>query len=240
MTTSATAPLDAAAVEAFAGQLMGLYTGGLLTYMIDLGHRTGLFAAAARGSGTSDEIADRSHLNERYVREWLGAMVTGGIMNYDPATTTYLLPPEHAAFLSGGGAMNMAPLSQVNTLLAKHVHRVALAFRDGGGVPYAEYRPEFTDVMDALGRGSFDEMLIDAWLPLVPGLAERLTAGARVADQLDQPAELDVFRRHLFNRASFMIRKNVVSRNSQRYAWSARAWWTPLNEDVTVSQLTEV
>ena len=49
-------------------------------------------------------------------------------------------------------------------------------------MPYAAFRPEFTDVMDALGRGTFDELLVDAYLPLVPGLAERLAAGARVAD----------------------------------------------------------
>ena len=49
-------------------------------------------------------------------------------------------------------------------------------------MPYAAFRPEFTDVMDALGRGTFDELLVDAYLPLVPGLAARLAAGARVAD----------------------------------------------------------
>src|SRR5207245_5676664 len=69
-----------------------------------------------------------------------------------------------------------------NTHLGKHVHQVARAFREGGGVPYAEYRPEFTDVMDALGRNVYDALLVDAYLPLVPGLAERLEAGVRVAD----------------------------------------------------------
>ena len=69
-----------------------------------------------------------------------------------------------------------------NTVLAKHVHQVVQAFREGGGVPYAAFTPEFTDVMDAMGRGLFDAMLLDAYLPLAPGLAETLTAGARVAD----------------------------------------------------------
>ena len=49
-------------------------------------------------------------------------------------------------------------------------------------MPYAEYRPEFTDVMDGLSRGTFDELLVDAYVPLVPRLAGRLAAGARVAD----------------------------------------------------------
>ena len=177
-----TATLDEARVEEFAGELLDHYTRGMLTLMIDLGHRTGLLDAAAEGSATSEELAARAGLQERYVREWLGAMVTGGIFDYDPASCTYTLPAEHAACLSGAGASNLAALAQINTHLGKHLHQVATAFREGGGVPYAEFRPEFTDVMDAAGRGTYGELLVDAWLPLVPGLVERLTAGARVVD----------------------------------------------------------
>ena len=179
MTTNS---LDQARVEAFAGRLVQMYTNGMLTYMIDLGDRTGLFSAAAAGPATSEQLAARAGLTERYVREWLGAMVTSGIVDYQPSTGTYSLPPEHAACLTGDGSSNLAPMSQLNTHLAKHVHKVARAFREGGGVPYAEYRPEFTGVMDAMGRGTYDELLLDAYLPLVPGLVERLRGGARVAD----------------------------------------------------------
>ena len=177
-----TATLDEARVEEFAGELLGHYTSGMVTLMIDLGHRTGLLAAAAEGTATSEELAARAGLQERYVREWLGAMVTGGIVAYDPASCTYTLPAEHAACLTGAGASNLAALAQINTHLGKHLHQVAVAFREGGGVPYSEFRPEFTDVMDAAGRGTYGEFLVDAWLPLAPGLVERLTAGARVVD----------------------------------------------------------
>ena len=51
---------------------MSIYTGSMLNYMIDIGHRTGLFTAAARGPATSEELAGRAGLTERYVREWLG------------------------------------------------------------------------------------------------------------------------------------------------------------------------
>ena len=66
--------------------------------------------------------------------------------------------------------------------MGKYVEPVAVAFREGGGVPYAEYIPEFTGVMDALGRGVYDGLLLDAYLPLAPGLVDRLRAGARAAD----------------------------------------------------------
>ncbi len=181
MTTTATIP-DEHAIEAFAGRLIGIFTDGMLAYMVDIGHRTGLFDAMAAGPATSAALADRAGLQERYVREWLGAMVTGGIADYDARTTSYRLPPEHAACLTGRTAMNMAPFSQLNTHLAKHVGEVATAFKEGGGVPYSSYRPEFTDVMDAMGRGAFDGLLVDALVPLAPGLTDRLRAGANVAD----------------------------------------------------------
>src|SRR5207253_7575524 len=73
--TTTTEAMDPAAVEAFAGRIFGLLTDGMLVYMVDVGHRTGLIDALAEGPGTSDDIADRAGLNERYVREWLGALV---------------------------------------------------------------------------------------------------------------------------------------------------------------------
>lgn len=176
------ATVDEQLVEKFAGELIGHYTSGMVTMMVDIGHRSGLFEAAAEGPATSEELADRAGLNERYVREWLGSVVSAGIFGYSPRTSTYTLPPEHAACLTGPGSANLATVAQINTHLGKHLHQVATAFRDGGGVPYSEFRPEFTDVMDSLSRGTYDELLVNAWLPLVPGLTKRLVQGIRVAD----------------------------------------------------------
>ncbi len=174
--------LDEAKVEAFAGQLFSTYSSAMVTYMVDLGQRTGLFETLAAGPGTSEQIANRAGLNERYVREWLGAVTTGGIVDYDGSTGVYTLPPEHAVCLTGSGSLNVAPMSQFPTLLARYVPDVARVFREGGGVPYERYRPEFTDVMDGASRGSFDGQLLTGMLPLVPGLPDRLAGGMRVAD----------------------------------------------------------
>lgn len=168
-------------VRAFARHLFGVYTGGALSYMIDLGHRTGLFDAAAAGPATSAELADRAGLQERYVREWLGAVVTGGIMTYDAGSGRYTLPPVQAATLTGTTSKNMAPMAAMVALLGQNLDGIEDAFRHGGGVPYPAF-DGFAGVMDQLGRLPFDELLVDVWLPLVPGLVERLTAGARVAD----------------------------------------------------------
>ena len=182
MTTTDAPVIDPQRIEAFAGRLMGIYTGAVLTYMIDLGHRTGLFAAAAQGPASSAGLAVRAGLTERYVREWLGSMAAAGFVDYDPTTGVFELPVEHAACLTGSGSSNLARFSQLTTHLARFTKPVAAAFRDGGGVPYSEFVPEFTDVMDAASRNGFDEHLLADILPLAPGLPEQLAAGARVAD----------------------------------------------------------
>jgi SAM-dependent methyltransferase len=67
-------------------------------------------------------------------------------------------------------------------MLARHVPGVAQCFRTGGGVPYSEYRPDFTEAIDASWRLLYDGLLIKAFLPAVKGLPERLEDGIRVAD----------------------------------------------------------
>ena len=171
---------DRRKVRAFARHLFDVYTAGGLTLMIDIGHRTGLFETLAEGPGTAAELAGRAGLQERYVREWLGAMVTGGIMTHDAGR--YTLPVEHAAALTGDGSKNMAPMAAMVPLLGRNLDGIADAFRSGGGLPYAAFAPDFTGVMDQLNRRPLDELLVDVWLPLVPGLPDRLTTGARVAD----------------------------------------------------------
>jgi SAM-dependent methyltransferase len=174
--------LDRKRVQEFARKVFGLYTSGLMTLMIDIGHQTGLLTAAAQGPGTSREIADRAGLTERYVREWLAAMTTGGVMEYDAARETFTLPPEHAACLTGVSSRNLAPNSQVLRMLAQRLPKVAESFRRGGGVPYADFRPDFTAYQDASWRLLYDGLLIKGFLPAAKDLPDRLRTGIRLAD----------------------------------------------------------
>ncbi|MFQ5830290.1 MAG: class I SAM-dependent methyltransferase [Candidatus Methylomirabilia bacterium] len=174
--------LDRKRIQDFARKIFGLYTSGLLTLMVDIGHKAGLFEAAAKGPGTSQEIADRAGLNERYVREWLAALATGGLIEYDAASRRFTLPPEHAMCLTGTSSRNLAATSQFLPMLAKRLPKVTECFRTGGGVPYSEFRPDFTEGMDASWRLLYDGLLIKGFLPAAKGLPERLKAGIRVAD----------------------------------------------------------
>ena len=77
---------DSVKAEAFAGEFLSALNHGALCLMTSIGHRTGIFdTMSALPPSTSDVIAEKAGLNERYVREWLGAMVTGGVVEVDPS-----------------------------------------------------------------------------------------------------------------------------------------------------------
>ncbi|MGH8739343.1 MAG: class I SAM-dependent methyltransferase [Burkholderiales bacterium] len=174
--------MNAEAVKQFGAKLLGLYTGSVLTKLIDIGYEVGLFEASRAGPATSEALAERTGLKERYVREWLGAMATSGIYRYDPATGRYALPEEHAALLTGGSAQNLAPHARLLEHFGTHLPKLKACFRAGGGVPYSAYRPVFTQCMDDVWRRIYDQTLVSGFIGGVPGLAERLRGGIGVLD----------------------------------------------------------
>ncbi len=174
--------LDEVKAASFLQRIGEIYGGAALTLMIDVGFRTGLWEASAEGPATSEQLAERAGLEERYVREWLGAVTTGEIMQFDEATEMFSLPDEHALSLTGDGASNRAVNAGLLTYLGKHVDPVVTAFREGGGVPYSRYRPEFTSLMDQRFRREYDEKLFDGYIRAVPDLEERLERGIDVCD----------------------------------------------------------
>jgi hypothetical protein len=106
-TRSTESSFDTQKAEAFAGRLLAALNDGALCLMASIGHRTGLFDTMRDlPPQTSNELASRAGLNERYVREWLGAMVTSGVVTVDPQSVRYQLPPEHAAYLTRSAAAN--------------------------------------------------------------------------------------------------------------------------------------
>ncbi len=125
----------------FADGLMTALNDGALCLMTSIGHRVGLFDAMRdQPPSTSAQIAARAGLNERYVREWLGAMVTSNVVIVDPGSTRYHLPPEHAAFLTrAAGADNLAVFAQYISLLGNVEDDIIECFKHGGGVPYAKF-----------------------------------------------------------------------------------------------------
>jgi ubiquinone/menaquinone biosynthesis C-methylase UbiE len=174
--------MNADAMKRFGERLLGIYTGAVLTKLIEIGYQVGLFEGSRAGPASSEELADRLGLKERYVREWLGAMATSGIYSYDPASGRYSLSDEHAAVLTGDSAQNAAPMSRMINHFGTHLPKLAACFREGGGIPYSAYRPVFTQCMDDVWRRVFDQMLVPGFIGAVAGLLDQLREGIRVLD----------------------------------------------------------
>lgn len=179
----ASGTVDKGRVEAFGQRMLEILNGGALTLAVSTGHRAGLFDTLADLEGaTAAGIAEAADLDERYVREWLAAVVTGGIVDYEPRDRTYRLPPEHAALLTRRASPhNLAVTAQYIPILAEFEEDILECFRRGGGVPYERFR-RFHEVVAEDGRQSVVLGLFDAILPLSPGLEDRLRQGIDVLD----------------------------------------------------------
>ena len=178
-----TLTFDSQKAEAFVSRLLGALNDGALCLMMSVGHRTGLFDSMRdQRPMTSQEIASRAGLNERYVREWLGAMVTAGVVEVDPKTVQFTLPSEHASFVTrAAGADNLAVFTQYIALLGGVEDDIVECFKKGGGVPYERF-PRFHEVMTEDSGQSVLCSLESHVLPLVPGLSDQLKHGIRVLD----------------------------------------------------------
>lgn len=167
----------------FAERMLGILNQGALGLMMSIGYRTSLFdVMETLAPSTSHEIAAAANLNERYVREWLGAMVTGNIVHYDAEAKTYHLPAEHSLFLTRRNAPNnIAVTTQWLPLMAQVEDRVVESFRQGGGLAYHEYK-RFNEVMADESHQTVVTPLMEELLPLVPGLREKLEQGVQVLD----------------------------------------------------------
>jgi SAM-dependent methyltransferase len=189
MTTTETAPTspptstapDAADPEAVAGRLVEIMNDGAICLLTGIGHDLGLFdTLATLPPATSAQLADATGLDERYVREWLGGVVTAGFVQYLPGDGTYYLCPDHAPFLTGSGPDNLARVMRYVALMGQVTPQVKEKFRTGGGLSYDDY-PGFHDLQAAESAAVNDTSLIDTIIP-VTGLTPRLEAGIRVAD----------------------------------------------------------
>lgn len=177
-----TQTFDSTKADAFAERMLTILNSGALSLMISIGHRTELFDTFADlPPSTSKQIAAAAGLNERYVREWLQAMTTGRLVEYNPSDKTYYLPPEHAAFLTRSAPVNMASISQFTAVLGAVEDQIVDCFYQGGGVPYSEF-DRFHEVMAEESSQTVVAALEEHILPLIPGLTEQLQQGIRVLD----------------------------------------------------------
>src|SRR5258708_5424574 len=158
--------------------------GAFSVALAHIGDRLGI-VTAMHGAGplTSQELADKTGLNERYIREWLNAMATAEYIDYDPSTKTFslsaeqgeVLANENCPFFVGGGLQMTAPTIY-------RTPEIMEAFKNGGGVAYSAFGSDVMTGIERFFRPGYVNFLTNYWLPSVPGLVDRLNAGINVAD----------------------------------------------------------
>ncbi|CAG8518082.1 5925_t:CDS:1 [Paraglomus brasilianum] len=171
--------------QAFMMHIVKILNNGALTLMISLGHRTGLFDTLATiypEYVSSQALADKAKLNERYVREWLGALVIGDIVEYNSESKTYRLPQEHSQFLTrASGPQNLAIFAQYIAILGSVENGILECFKNGGGLQESEY-PRIQEVMAEERYLSVGSILHTVVLPGLTVLHDRLNKGSKVLD----------------------------------------------------------
>jgi len=169
--------------EEFAQRMVEAIDAASLAILLSIGHQTKLFDTLAElPSATSAQIADAAGLNERYVREWLGGVVTYRVVDYEPASQTYSLPRHRAAVLTrAAGPDNLSRVAQCIAMVGEVEQKIIGCFHNGGGLSYSEY-PRFHKLMAEQSGELFDAALVDVILPMAEGLPDRLRAGVDVAD----------------------------------------------------------
>jgi SAM-dependent methyltransferase len=149
-----------------------------------IGVELGIFQDLDRnGRSTSEQIATRIGLNERYLREWLHGIVLSGYVEFDKTTREAWLSAQQAQVLvdEGGRFAQYGAFKLLNSALLPY-DKLLAAFRGGGGIGFEDYPPALWEALDHTGCSRYRHFLINDWLPHVPSLVKKLSHGASFAD----------------------------------------------------------
>jgi 2-polyprenyl-3-methyl-5-hydroxy-6-metoxy-1,4-benzoquinol methylase len=164
-------------------------TGALELFGVHLGTSLGLYEALDRhGPLTAPQLAARAGIHPRYAQEWLEQQAVARFLEVatpseDAEARAYALPAAHrGALVDPIDGDHVAPFAGLVAGIGSVLDEVVDAYRTGAGVPYARYGAAFRAGQGGINRPAFTSDLVKSWIPAVPGLADRLAAGARVAD----------------------------------------------------------
>ncbi len=149
-----------------------------------IGDRLGIFKKLAEtGRATIQQLAQRTGLNERYLREWAHTMAASGYLQYDPATASFGLSPEQATVLAHedntffmGGAFEYA------VACYRQIPKLIQCFESGGGVPFADFGPDIVEAIERLFHAGYEAWVAQEWIPAVSDIHEKLREGGIVAE----------------------------------------------------------
>jgi ubiquinone/menaquinone biosynthesis C-methylase UbiE len=177
-------------MNGFSKKMMDILNYGALNLAIAIGYRTRLLDVLDEFETPQSvaAIARKAGLNTRYVKEWLGVMVCGGIIELDSdddGEDQFWLPFEHGELITRrAGNSNLGIYTQeIPLLTACAMESVVRSFFSGEGVDYDQY-PRFQSFMSQLADAKHQEILVDRFLPTVDEgrLVEKMLSGIRVCD----------------------------------------------------------
>jgi len=171
-------------LEELQGKVMGDVAGSMGLIMAYMGDRLDLYSALAElGTATSQELADSTGLDERYVREWLAANAAAGYVDYDPGSSAFSMTPEQfVVFGQEGHAACMQGFFQAVVSAYLDEPKATAVFRSGEGLPWSDHNACLFCGTERFFRPMYAANLIESWLPSLDGVIGKLESGARVAD----------------------------------------------------------
>jgi SAM-dependent methyltransferase len=184
MATATSSTINQARLMQILGQAVGEIGAAMNGALVLLGDRLGLYKAmAGAGPMTSDALAAKTGMSERYLREWLSAQAAGNLLEYDPPTRRFTLTDEYALVLAHENGPAFLPAAyEILSGLFMDAPRLEEAFRTGEGVGWDEHHPCLFTGTARFFKPSYLMNLVQSWLPALEGVVEKLEAGARVAD----------------------------------------------------------
>jgi len=160
---------------------LGVVVSGAL---VVLGDRLGLYRALAEfGPADSEELASRTGLDERYVREWLANQAASGYVNYEPNSACFSMSAEQkAVFADPESPVAMTGGFYAAASVYHDEPKVAEAFRTGAGIAWQDHHNCLFCGTEKFFRPGYAANLARNWIPALDGVHAKLEAGVRVAD----------------------------------------------------------
>lgn len=176
--------LDMEKAQHFAFKMVGDIIAQNMGTLTVIGDRLGLFQTlASTGPATSEELANRADINERYAREWLAAMACHRYLAFDNQTKRFTLPPEHApALIDRDSPLYFMGLIVGLPTTYSNVDLLTEAFKHGGGVPQERFGADWRCGLERFTRTFFHNNLVQEWIPAMPDVDAALRVGGTVAD----------------------------------------------------------
>ncbi len=183
-TIEAPVALDPEKLEQFVFRAVEEVGATLNAALVVMGDKLGFYRAlAGAGPLTAVELARRTDVGERYVREWCNAQAAGGYVEYDPAAGAYALAPEQTVALTDESSPAYLPgFFQLALGTVIDSPRITEAARSGAGVGWHEHNHDVFEGCERFFRPGYNASLVPSWLPALDGVVEKLDAGAKVAD----------------------------------------------------------